>query len=205
MTDDLGLRERKKQRTRAAIVAAATRLFDARGYDETTVADIAAAAEISPRTFFSYFPSKEDVLFADMEARIDIARDVIAARRPDDRPVDALLRAVAQVTASGAFADDFGGRTGSLRLKLVMSAPAVQAGALRRLVAAQDAMAESLRSAYADELDETAAAATAGVVCGAMIATAMASLRRGDDLDRMRSEMRRGVEIAVRGIAAPPP
>jgi len=65
--DETGLRERKKLRTRETIVAAALQLFSERGYQQTTVADIAEAAEVSKGTLFAYFRSKEDIVFADTE------------------------------------------------------------------------------------------------------------------------------------------
>jgi len=60
-----GLRERKKAKTRAAIRREAMRLFREQGYEETTVEQIAEAAEVSPSTFFRYFPTKEDVVLQD--------------------------------------------------------------------------------------------------------------------------------------------
>jgi AcrR family transcriptional regulator len=60
-----GLRERKKQRTKEAIQREAMRLFKRQGYEETTIEQIASAAEISPSTFFNYFPTKEDVVIYD--------------------------------------------------------------------------------------------------------------------------------------------
>ncbi len=63
-----GLRERKKQRTHESIARVALELFAQRGYDETTLDDIAEAADISKRTIFSYYQSKEDILFHDEPA-----------------------------------------------------------------------------------------------------------------------------------------
>ena len=60
-----GLRERKKQKTKEAIQREAMRLFKRQGYEETTIEQIASAAEISPSTFFNYFPTKEDVVIYD--------------------------------------------------------------------------------------------------------------------------------------------
>jgi AcrR family transcriptional regulator len=61
-----GLRERKKQKTHDTISKVALELFATRGYEQTTIAEIAEAAEVSPRTIFAYFPSKEDILFCDL-------------------------------------------------------------------------------------------------------------------------------------------
>src|SRR6478752_7646129 len=72
--DETGLRERKKLRTRETIVAAALQLFSERGYQQTTVADIAEAAEVSKGTLFAYFRSKEDIVFADTEPLRDELR-----------------------------------------------------------------------------------------------------------------------------------
>jgi AcrR family transcriptional regulator len=76
-----GLRERKKQQTRDTISRAALGLFAERGYDETTLAEIAEAANVAPRTIFAYFESKEDILLCGESAFMDELK-----RRLDERP-----------------------------------------------------------------------------------------------------------------------
>jgi AcrR family transcriptional regulator len=78
-----GLRERKKQRTREAIARAAHELFVERGYHATTLPDIAEAADVSTRTIFAYFPSKEDILFSDFPMMKETLAHALADR-PDD-------------------------------------------------------------------------------------------------------------------------
>lgn len=68
MEIELGLRERKKQRTRRLIAETARRLFVERGFDAVTVAEVARAAEVAEATVFNYFPTKEDLVFQGMEA-----------------------------------------------------------------------------------------------------------------------------------------
>jgi AcrR family transcriptional regulator len=87
-----GLREKKKERTRGAIALAALELFLERGFDETTVEQIAAKAEVAPRTFFRYFTSKEDVLFLGQEAENREAERLLRERPLEEDPFDSLVR-----------------------------------------------------------------------------------------------------------------
>ncbi|HZT65958.1 MAG TPA: TetR family transcriptional regulator [Acidimicrobiales bacterium] len=77
-----GLRERKKQMTREAIEAAALDLFERQGFDHTTVDEIAAEAGISPRTFFRYYESKENVVLPDPRQRAEVANEALRAQPP---------------------------------------------------------------------------------------------------------------------------
>jgi AcrR family transcriptional regulator len=94
MTSAVGLRERKKARTREALHDAALALFGRQGFDGTTVEEIADACEVSPRTFFRYFPTKEDVLFADASGRRERLLDAIAERPAAEPPFAALCAAM---------------------------------------------------------------------------------------------------------------
>src|SRR6267143_832439 len=93
-TAKLGLRERKKLKTREAIQREAMRLFQKNGYEETTIEQIADAAEISPSTFFNYFPTKEDVVLYD---RYDPMLASLMLERPVEETPSVALRHVLQL------------------------------------------------------------------------------------------------------------
>jgi AcrR family transcriptional regulator len=88
VSTDEGLRARKKRQTRAAIAEAAMALFQAHGFDAVTVADVARAADVSEKTVFNYFPTKEDLVLGRGAERTAALIDAIRTRPPDASVVD---------------------------------------------------------------------------------------------------------------------
>jgi AcrR family transcriptional regulator len=135
-----GLRERKKQRTKEAIQREAMRLFQEQGYEETTIEQIAAAAEISPSTFFNYFPTKEDLVLYD---RYDPIMFSMMMSRPSDEPVSMVFQRAFEGMA-GAFERD---RDVILtRAKLGLEVPALRARFWEELEKAQDLLGAVIAS-----------------------------------------------------------
>ncbi|GGS60207.1 TetR family transcriptional regulator [Planobispora rosea] len=129
-----GLRERKKQKTRLALIDAALDLFRAQGYEATTVDQIAAAADVSPRTFFRYFATKEDVALSLPVDGQEVMLRELADRPPEEPPFVALshaMRAVLTELQEGDVTDV----TRFLKSReLVETTPALFAGSVRRMM-----------------------------------------------------------------------
>ena len=191
------LRDRKKVRTRAALVAAATELFATRGYEQTTVADIAAAAEIGTRTFFSYFASKEELLFPSSDARIQAAVDAIAARGPDDGPADVLLCALRNAAAAD---DDLVSPLAKLRLELIRTVPAVRGRGLQLQVDAQREIARHLTAAFPEQLDEVGASALVGAFIGAVTGALLVLVEdpEAGGPEALKEQVQRATDVALR-------
>ncbi|RSM86604.1 TetR family transcriptional regulator [Kibdelosporangium aridum] len=196
-------RERKKQQTRRLISEAALKLFAEQGYEQTTVAQIAAAADVATKTFFNHFPSKEDVFFTDNAhygSKIPI--EVIATRHPDEAIPDLLTRAYE--AAIGTYLSDGPGLDDpdmvAAYMSLIRSVPALQAKALHKAHEIQREVAAALLAAYPDELDPISAAALVGSVAGAAQAASLAALERGEGQEKMWEAMRRAIDIALHGL-----
>ncbi|MFC6886160.1 MULTISPECIES: TetR family transcriptional regulator [Actinomadura] len=139
-----GLRERKKQRTRMALIDAALALFLDQGYDATTIDEIVAAVQMSQRTFFRYFATKEDVVtgfLADFDRAV---ADALAVRPPEERPFTALfeaLRVVLRTVAEGSPEDADRFR----RVRQVIEAnPALVAAQMARYSASEKRLAAEI-------------------------------------------------------------
>jgi AcrR family transcriptional regulator len=89
-----GLRERNKERRRSTILNCAYQLFAERGYQATTIADIAAAADIAPRTVSLYFPSKQDIVLDGVMGLLKPISDAIDRLKPGESAITAILEAL---------------------------------------------------------------------------------------------------------------
>jgi AcrR family transcriptional regulator len=88
----MSLRERKKADARRRLMTVALRRFEERGFERTTVEELAAAGDVAPRTFFRYFPTKVDVLFADHNELVELLRGTLAERPEGESVVQAVKR-----------------------------------------------------------------------------------------------------------------
>jgi AcrR family transcriptional regulator len=164
-TPPTGLRERKKARTRAAIRDHAMRLFEEQGYAATTVEQIADAAEVSPSTFFRYFPTKEDVALSD-----EFDPLIVAAMRAQPAgldPIETIRRAVKAALAGVSEAD---WRREQQRQRLIQAVPELRARVLQEYVNTLNLLAEVLAERAGRSPDDFAARVTAGAIIGAMMA-----------------------------------
>ena len=115
MKTEVSLREMKKRETRDLLRSSALKLFKERGYAQTSVDDVAAAAGVSRTTFFRYFPSKEDVVFADPDELTATFNRLLAERPSSENPLQAFEQAL--LALATAFENDPDAVKGALALQ----------------------------------------------------------------------------------------
>lgn len=157
-----GLRERKKVRTRRAIRSEAFRLFGEQGYNETTIEQIAAAAEVSQSTFFRYFPTKEQLVLTDDLDPLMI--EAFRAQPADVPPLTAFRMAVAEVFAGLSTEDMEFERT---RQSFVFSVPELRTAVGLEFDRNIDLLASMLAERTGRAADDFEIRVTAGAVAGA--------------------------------------
>lgn len=167
------LRERQRLLTRRTIQQHAMRLFGERGYDETTVSDVARAAGVSQMTVYRHFPTKEDLVLSDEYDPLIAQRIAV---RPGEQPLirrigETLVEEVGRLVSADR--DDDGQSPGGLllaRLRLVLTTPALRARRWDSQYATQKAIVEALRGDPSDAESEFRLEVAAGACLAAMSA-----------------------------------
>ncbi len=191
--DKPGLRERKKARTRAAIQEHALRLFREQGYDATTVEQIAEAAEVSPSTFFRYFPTKEDVVAYD--ALDPVVMAAWRAQPLDVGPIRAFRNAMVQVFQ--AMTSDQLEELLS-RGRLLFSVPELRQAAINELLRSGQIVTDELAVRLGRPADDFELKIFGGAVMGAVMAALIPMLEDGS-IDMM-SQLDRAFEFLEKGM-----
>jgi AcrR family transcriptional regulator len=168
MPSEPGLRERKKARTHRAISEAAIALFLQRGYDAVSVSEIAAAAEVSKRTLFSYFPTKDELVLHRFADHQDEAARVVRGRPAGVSPLDALRE---HIRSALGRRDPITGLCDHPAVvafyRLVSDTPALGTAMARYLTAGEDALTAALHES-APDTPELAARLAAGQIIHAL-------------------------------------
>lgn len=207
MTQVEGLRERKKQRTRRQIAEVARTLFGARGFDEVTVAEVAAAAEVSEATVFNYFPTKEDLFYSGLEAFEEALLDAIRARAPGESALAAFGRFITEPRGLLASTDPEATERQVAMTRVIEESPALLAREQRILAGFTDSLAELLREetgAGGDEIEPWVAAnAMIGVhraLLGYARAQVLAGTRNPLLARRVRAQAKRALARLETGL-----
>ncbi|MEV0163322.1 TetR/AcrR family transcriptional regulator [Nonomuraea fuscirosea] len=196
-------RARKKRQTRELLVRTAFRLFKEQGYEQTTIAQISAEADIATKTFFNYFSGKEDVVFTDAERYYELTLSVIEGRRPGERMGDLLLRTCELSLSAGYLAE--GPMAGDRELtdvyrNLLATVPSVQAKGLHVLFDLQRRIADAFVAAFPDEIDRMTALAAVGAMTGSVGALGLVSMEMGQSDEELLATMRRAIDLVMRGL-----
>jgi AcrR family transcriptional regulator len=159
-----GLRERKKAKTRWTIQEHALRLFVQQGYEATTVEQVAEAAEVSPSTFFRYFPSKEDVVVQDEYGPLTIA---LFREIPPGTPLIGAFRQAVRTAFGGFTPAEF--EKVSIRARLIFSVPALRARQLQNAVDTHAMICAEVASRTGRDAGDFAVQTFAAAVIGVMV------------------------------------
>jgi AcrR family transcriptional regulator len=206
-TTELGLRERKKQRTRELIAETARRLFTERGFDDVTVTEIARAAEVAQKTVFNHFPSKEDLVYWRLETFEDELLGAIRQRQPGESVLTAFGRFLLVPRGLLAEQDPDAAEQLAALTRMITASPALlerERQLLERLTASLAELIVEETGAAADDIEPwVAASALMGVHRTLLDRTRRGVLagRRGASLAaEVRSQAQRAIARLERGL-----
>jgi AcrR family transcriptional regulator len=189
----MSLRDRKKLKTRISIQQHAMKLFKKQGYIETTVEQIAEAAEISPSTFFRYFPTKESVVLTDFYD--PVMMETFVSQPKDLPPIEALRNGMRDVFASMSSEE----QTSEMeRMKLIMSVPELRAATLSNFLDIFGLLNEALAKRTDRSSDDSEVRMFTGAFFGIVLAVGMMWMESPDqDMLEMIDE---AIEYLKKGV-----
>ncbi len=197
MTD--GLRERKKAETRQALMTAAVRLAEQLGPDRVTVEAIAEAAGVSARTFFNYFPSKEDAIIGINPSETSELLDDLASRPADEAPLEALhAMALAAVARLEAKADDM-----ATRHRLTQAHPSLAMRRAARFSEVERAVAGEIARRTGLDVDRDPYPMLAAATALIAIRVAMAAWQERDRRGPLADLLDESFTLLARGLPSP--
>jgi AcrR family transcriptional regulator len=176
-TATVGLRERKKVKTRVLLQACALRLFQQQGYSVTTIEQIASTAEISLRTFFRYFPNKEDVVLYDA---LDSFLAATIQTAPQEMSTLQAIR-VASKSVYGGLSPEQRALV-QIRHELLVKVPELRMRLIAKLAEDVPSIADALAKRTGSPMDDLAVRTTSGAIIGVSIA-ALATVVEAQELD----------------------
>ena len=207
MTQGPGLRERKKERTRREIAEAARTLFGERGFDAVTVAEVAAAAEVSEATVFNYFPTKEDLFYSGLEAFEEMLLDAVRERPSGDSALAAFSRFITEPRGLLAATEPEAIERLAATTQVIEESPALLAREQRILAGFTDSLAELLREesgAGPEDVEPWVAANAMLGVHRALLGYARRQVLEGTRnpllARRVRAQARRALATLERGL-----
>jgi AcrR family transcriptional regulator len=195
-----GLRERKKARTREAIIEAALDMFERQGFDATTVEDIAAAAEVSPRTFFRYFDSKLDLVMARNTAKESHIAPLLAARPADEGPLEA-LRQVLQELMGDRLADPSVVR----EFQVLMNSPTLRDKAREHFFEEEAELVSAFAARLGTDDDDLATNVMAGAAAYTIWTVIDRWIADGGDVGRLSPMIDQAFELLEQGLGSHQP
>jgi AcrR family transcriptional regulator len=190
-----GLRERKKVRTREALIDAALELFARKGFEATTIEDIAAAADVSPRTFFRYFDSKAELIMARNTAEKDLLGPLIDARPREEGPLEA-MRQVLREKLVERCADPSAVR----EFQVVMTTPTLRDRAREHFYEEEAALAEAFARRLGVDEGDLRAHLIAGTAASATWTVVDRWIAEKGDTDRLLAMIDEAFALLERGL-----
>ena len=195
-----GLRERKKAATRLALHEAALRLVAQHGLDGVSVDDIAARADVSPRTFFNYFASKDDAVLGLDPAELRRTADALAAR-PADEPAVEAMRAVQREQAVEMARET---ELWPLRLQVIEANPGLVGRLVTHFGEADRALASAVAERTGTNVDADTLPTLLALTAGAVLRTALHRWLTGGFTDSLPRLVDEAWDLLAQGLPGPP-